>query len=46
MSNPQGSNLLTIVPPAPELSNEGNILGHEPRKLGIGIESIDIEPDL
>jgi len=45
MSNPQGSNLLIIVPPAPELSNEGNILGHEPRKLGIGIESIDIEPN-
>lgn len=45
MSNPQGSHVLTIIPPAPELSNEGNILGHAPRKLAIGIESIAIEPD-
>lgn len=44
MSNPQASHVLTIVPPAPELSNEGNILGHEPRKLGIGIQDIYIEP--
>ena len=44
IDNPQQSNLLTIIPPAPELSNEGNILGHDPRKLGIGIQSISIEP--
>lgn len=42
--NPEGSNRLTISPPTPELSNEGNILGHDPRKLGIGIQSIRIEP--
>lgn len=44
MDNPQDSNLLTIIPPVPELSNEGNILGHAPRKLGIGIQNIEIEP--
>lgn len=42
--NAQGSHSLTIIPPAPELSNEDNILGHAPRKLGIGIQDIYIEP--
>lgn len=42
--NSQGSHLLTIIPPVPELSNEDNILGHAPRKLGIGIQDIYIEP--
>lgn len=44
IDNPQGSNLLTLTPPAPELSNKDNILGHAPRKLGIGIQDIYIEP--
>jgi len=42
--NPQASHLLTITPPEPQLSNEGNILGHSPRKLGIGLQRIVIEP--
>jgi phosphoglycerol transferase len=42
--NPDRSNLLEIIPPAPQLSNEGNILGHEPRRLGIGMENIKIVP--
>lgn len=45
IDNAEGSHLLTIIPPAPELSNEGNILGHSPRKLAIGIQDIEIEPD-
>lgn len=44
-TNSQGSNQLIITPPAPELSNEGNILGHAPRKLGIGIQTLSIEPE-
>ncbi|WP_435929407.1 phosphatidylglycerol--membrane-oligosaccharide glycerophosphotransferase [Dryocola sp. BD613] len=42
--NPDRSNLLEIIPPEPQLSNEGNILGHEPRKLGIGMENIKVVP--
>ncbi len=40
--NPSHSKLLTIAPPEPQLSNEGNILGHAPRKLGIGMVDIKI----
>lgn len=43
-TNPDHSHLLTITPPEPQLSNEGNILGHAPRKLGIGIEKITVTP--
>lgn len=42
--NPQRSATLEIVPPQPQLSNEGNILGHEPRRLGIGMENIKVVP--
>jgi phosphoglycerol transferase len=31
-----------IVPPDPQSTNEGNILGHSPRKLGIGMIEIKI----
>ncbi|PHH44514.1 phosphatidylglycerol--membrane-oligosaccharide glycerophosphotransferase [Pluralibacter gergoviae] len=40
--NPTGSRLLTIVPPAPQATNEGNILGHATRRLGIGMVEIKI----
>ncbi|WP_312629783.1 phosphatidylglycerol--membrane-oligosaccharide glycerophosphotransferase [Scandinavium sp.] len=40
--NPTGSNLLTIVPPDPQTTNEGNILGHSPRQLGIGMVEIKV----
>ncbi len=43
-ANPERSNTLVIVPPEPQLSNEGNILGHEPRKLGIGMVDIKVVP--
>lgn len=42
--NPERSATLEIIPPEPQLSNEGNILGHEPRKLGIGMEDIKVVP--
>lgn len=42
--NPERSHTLEIIPPQPQLSNEGNILGHEPRKLGIGMEDIKVVP--
>lgn len=42
--NPEVSNVLTIEPPKPRLSNEGNILGHEPRKLGVGLAELKIVP--
>lgn len=42
--NHERSNLLEIIPPQPQLSNEGNILGHEPRKLGIGMGDIKVVP--
>lgn len=42
--NPERSHTLEIIPPEPQLSNEGNILGHEPRKLGIGMEDIKVVP--
>ncbi|WP_260325985.1 DUF7024 domain-containing protein, partial [Enterobacter cloacae] len=29
-----------IVPPEPQSTNEGNILGHSPRELGIGMVDI------
>src|SRR5699024_2621052 len=34
--NPTDADTLGIVPPEPVSTNEGNILGHSPRKLGIG----------
>lgn len=40
--NPQHSKILTITPPEPQPTNEGNILGHAPRKLGIGMAEIKI----
>lgn len=42
--NPERSHTLEIIPPQPQLSNEGNILGHEPRRLGIGMEDIKVVP--
>jgi phosphoglycerol transferase len=42
--NPERSATLEIIPPEPQLSNEGNILGHEPRRLGIGMEDIKVVP--
>lgn len=41
-TNPTRSNTLVIVPPDPESTNEGNILGHSPRKLGIGMVEIKV----
>ena len=41
-NNPTRSNTLVIVPPEPESTNEGNILGHSPRKLGIGMVEIKV----
>ncbi len=43
-TNPAGSHVLTITPPLPQSTNEGNILGHGPRQLGIGMVDIKIEP--
>lgn len=40
--NPSRSNTLVIVPPEPQSTNEGNILGHSPRELGIGMVEIKI----
>lgn len=40
--NPTGSKLLTIAPPDPQTTNEGNILGHSPRQLGIGMVEIKV----
>jgi len=31
-----------IVPPDPQSTNEGNILGHSPREIGIGMVEIKI----
>ncbi|WP_039057570.1 phosphatidylglycerol--membrane-oligosaccharide glycerophosphotransferase [Enterobacter sp. Bisph1] len=41
-SNPSRSKRLVIVPPVPQSTNEGNILGHSPRKLGIGLVEIKV----
>lgn len=43
-NNPAGSRQLVIAPPEPELSNEGNIIGQDPRKLGIGLVDIKVVP--
>ena len=40
--NPTESDTLVIVPPDPVPTNEGNILGHSPRKLGIGMVEIKV----
>lgn len=40
--NPSRSKTLVIVPPDPQSTNEGNILGHSPRQLGIGMVEIKI----
>lgn len=37
---PTDADTLVIVPPEPVSTNEGNILGHSPRKLGIGMVEI------
>ncbi|ECK4242778.1 phosphatidylglycerol--membrane-oligosaccharide glycerophosphotransferase [Salmonella enterica] len=41
-NNPTDANTLVIAPPAPVATNEGNILGHSPRKLGIGMVEIKV----
>ncbi len=41
-SNPTRSSTLVIVPPDPVSTNEGNILGHSPRQLGIGMVEIKV----
>ncbi|WP_318376391.1 phosphatidylglycerol--membrane-oligosaccharide glycerophosphotransferase [Enterobacter sp.] len=41
-SNPAQSNMLEIIPPDPQSTNEGNILGHSPRQLGIGMVEIKV----
>lgn len=40
--NPSRSNTTVIVPPDPQSTNEGNILGHSPREIGIGMVEIKI----
>ena len=40
--NPADADTLVIVPPDPVATNEGNILGHSPRKLGIGMVEIKV----
>ena len=40
--NPSNASTLVIVPPDPVSTNEGNILGHSPRKLGIGMVEIKV----
>ena len=40
--NPSRSNTPVIVPPDPQSTNEGNILGHSPREIGIGMVEIKI----
>ncbi|MDI5816470.1 hypothetical protein MJI46_26210, partial [Salmonella enterica subsp. enterica serovar Cerro] len=41
-NNPTDANTLVIAPPTPVSTNEGNILGHSPRKLGIGMVEIKV----
>ncbi|MFJ5160602.1 phosphatidylglycerol--membrane-oligosaccharide glycerophosphotransferase [Pantoea sp. NPDC088449] len=43
-TNPTGSRNLVIVPPEPQESNVGNIIGQDPRRLGIGMVDIKIIP--
>lgn len=43
-TNHSGSNTLTLAPPEPQLSNVGNIVGFDPRRLGIGMVEIKITP--
>lgn len=40
--NPSRSSVLEIIPPTPQATNEGNILGHAPRKLGVGMIEIKV----
>lgn len=40
--NPSRSHVLEIIPPAPQATNEGNILGHAPRQLGVGMVEIKV----
>ncbi|MFU0921663.1 phosphatidylglycerol--membrane-oligosaccharide glycerophosphotransferase [Kluyvera sichuanensis] len=40
--NPSSANTLVIVPPDPQSTNEGNILGHSPRQLGVGMVEIKV----
>ncbi|KAA9673591.1 phosphoglycerol transferase, partial [Escherichia coli] len=41
-NNPTDANTLVIAPPTPVSTNEGNILGHSPRNLGIGMVEIKV----
>ena len=40
--NPSEASTLVIVPPDPQSTNDGNILGHSPRQLGIGMVEIKV----
>lgn len=40
--NPSRSRTVVIIPPEPQSTNEGNILGHSPRKLGIGMVEMKV----
>ncbi len=40
--NPSSASTLVIVPPDPQSTNEGNILGHSPRQLGVGMVEIKV----
>jgi len=40
--NPSRSRTVVIVPPEPQSTNAGNILGHSPRKLGIGMVEMKV----
>ncbi len=42
--NPAGSRNLVIVPPEPQLTDMDNIVGQDPRKLGIGMVDLKIVP--
>ncbi len=44
-NNPSRSSTLVIVPPDPQSTNEGNILGHSPRQIGIGLAEIKVLSD-
>lgn len=43
-SNPENAATLIIAPPQPQQSNLDNIIGQDPRKLGIGMINIKIVP--
>ncbi|QKJ85653.1 Phosphoglycerol transferase I [Paramixta manurensis] len=43
-TNPDNADTLVIAPPAPQLSDLDNIIGQDPRKLGIGMVNIKVVP--